>query len=54
LYANVTNQEQFQAELERAQEIAEKWEKWKRDALSEADAVRIDRRKWIQYSSQTR
>jgi Ca-activated chloride channel homolog len=47
LYANVTNQEQFQAELERAREIAEKWEKWKRDALSEADAVRIDRRKWI-------
>ncbi|UYZ13189.1 hypothetical protein A6764_20800 [Brevibacillus sp. WF146] len=53
LYANVTNQEQFQAELERARGIAEKGEKWKRDALSEADAVRIDRRKYIQYSSQT-
>ncbi|MBR8658921.1 Ca-activated chloride channel family protein [Brevibacillus aydinogluensis] len=47
LYANVTNQEQFQAELERAREIAEKWDMWKRDALTEAEAVRIDRHKWI-------
>jgi Ca-activated chloride channel family protein len=51
LYANVTNQEQFKQELERAREIAEKWEKWKRDALTEAEAVRIDRHKWIdQYA----
>ncbi|MBO8164396.1 MAG: VWA domain-containing protein [Brevibacillus sp.] len=48
LYANVTNQEQFKEELERAREIAERWERWKQDALSEAEAVRIDRRKWIE------
>ncbi|MFS0919823.1 vWA domain-containing protein [Brevibacillus sp. 179-C 1.1 NHS] len=47
LYANVTNREQFKQELERAREIAEKWEQWKRDALTEADAVLIDRKKWI-------
>lgn len=47
LYANVTNRDQFRQELERAKEIAEKWEQWKRDALTEADAVLIDRRKWI-------
>lgn len=47
LYANVTNREQFKRELERAKEIAEKWEQWKRDALSEADAVLVDRRQWI-------
>lgn len=47
LYANVTNQEQFKQELERAKEIAQKWEQWKRDALSEADAVLIDRKKWM-------
>jgi len=47
LYANVTNQEQFKQELERAQEIAEKWEKWKQDVLTELDLVRIDRTKWI-------
>ena len=47
LYANVTNQEQFKQELERAKEIAEKWEQWKRDALSEVDAVLIDRKKWV-------
>lgn len=47
LYANVTNQEQFRQELERAREIAEKWEQWKRDALSEVDAVLIDRKKWV-------
>ncbi|UFJ39238.1 VWA domain-containing protein [Brevibacillus humidisoli] len=48
LYANVTNQEQFKQELERAKEIAERWEKWKQNALSEAEAVRIDRHKWIE------
>ncbi|MDF2682279.1 MAG: hypothetical protein K0R47_3469 [Brevibacillus sp.] len=47
LYANVTNQEQFKRELERAKEIAQKWEQWKKDALTEMDAVLIDRRKWI-------
>jgi len=47
LYANVTNREQFKQELERAKEIAQKWEQWKRDALSEVDAVLIDRKKWI-------
>lgn len=47
LYANVTNQAQFKQELERAKEIAQKWEQWKRDALTEMDAVLIDRRKWI-------
>lgn len=47
LYANVTNREQFKRELERAKEIAQKWEQWKRDALTEAGAVLIDRRKWI-------
>lgn len=47
LYANVTNREQFKQELERAREIALKWEQWKKDALSEADAVLIDRKKWI-------
>ncbi|KQL45162.1 hypothetical protein AN963_28120 [Brevibacillus choshinensis] len=47
LYANVTNRDQFRQELERAKEIAEKWEQWKRDALTEADAVLKDRRKWI-------
>ena len=47
LYANVTNREQFKRELERAKEIAQKWEQWKRDALTEVGAVLIDRRKWI-------
>ena len=47
LYANVTNQAQFRQELERAREIAKKWEQWKQDALSEADAVLIDRKKWV-------
>lgn len=47
LYANVTNREQFKQELERAKEIAQKWERWKHDALTEADAVLIDRKKWI-------
>lgn len=47
LYANVTNKEQFARELERAREIAAKWEKWKQDALTEADAVLVDRSKWI-------
>jgi len=47
LYANVTNKEQFKRELERAREIAEKWEKWKQDALSETDAILVDRAKWI-------
>lgn len=47
LYANVTNREQFKQELERAKEIAQKWEQWKRDALTEADAVLIDRKKWV-------
>lgn len=47
LYANVTNQEQFKQELERAKEIARKWEQWKQDAMTEMDAVLIDRKKWI-------
>lgn len=47
LYANVTNRDQFRQELERAKEIAQKWEQWKKDAMTEMDAVLIDRRKWI-------
>lgn len=47
LYANVTNKEQFRQELERAREIAEKWELWKQDALAEIDEVWVDRAKWI-------
>lgn len=47
LYANVTNRDQFKKELERAKEIAEKWEQWKRDAWTEVGNILIDRRKWI-------
>lgn len=47
LYANVTNQAGFKEELERAREIAQKWEQWKKNALTELDSVRVDRRKWI-------
>ncbi|USG65673.1 VWA domain-containing protein [Brevibacillus ruminantium] len=48
LYANVTNKEQFKQELERAREIAEKWELWKQNALAEIDEVWVDRAKWIE------
>jgi Ca-activated chloride channel homolog len=42
IYTTVSNGEQLKNEFERAQEILERWESWKSDALSDAEAEEID------------
>ncbi|WP_433746767.1 VWA domain-containing protein [Falsibacillus pallidus] len=42
IYTTVTNKDQLSAEFDRAQDILERWESWKSDALSDADGQRVD------------
>jgi Ca-activated chloride channel homolog len=42
IYSTVTNKDQLTEEFERAQEILERWESWKTDAIRDADAQRVD------------
>jgi Ca-activated chloride channel homolog len=42
IYTTVSNGEQLKTEFKRAQEVLENWERWKNDALRNADAQRVD------------
>ncbi|WP_147554143.1 VWA domain-containing protein [Bacillus testis] len=42
IYTTVNNGEQLKAKFDRAQEVLEEWDRWKKDALSDADAKRVD------------
>ncbi|MFI8688561.1 VWA domain-containing protein [Rossellomorea sp. NPDC077527] len=42
IYSTVTNKDQLTEEFDRAQNILERWESWKKDAIRDADAQRVD------------
>ncbi|WP_370296573.1 hypothetical protein [Rossellomorea marisflavi] len=42
IYTTVTNSEQLEEEFNRAKDVLESWERWKDDALRDADAKRVD------------
>lgn len=42
IYSTVTNKDQLTEEFDRAQDILERWERWKKDAIRDADAQRVD------------
>ncbi|WP_087973452.1 VWA domain-containing protein [Oceanobacillus rekensis] len=41
IYASASNQDQLQAEFERAEEVLDVWEQWKRDAIKDVDAAGV-------------
>jgi Ca-activated chloride channel family protein len=43
IYANVNDQQGLSEQFKSAQDIAEKWDRWKRDALGDLDAIKVDR-----------
>ncbi|MET3730257.1 Ca-activated chloride channel family protein [Fictibacillus halophilus] len=43
IYANVNNQGELVKQFESAKEIAEKWDQWKKDAISNLDSIKVDR-----------
>ncbi|WP_197480332.1 vWA domain-containing protein [Fictibacillus phosphorivorans] len=43
IYANVNDQKGLSEQFKSAQDIAEKWDRWKRDSLSDLDAIKVDR-----------
>ncbi len=42
MYTNVSDGDQLKEEFEQAQKVLEEWEKWKKDALKNADFQRVD------------
>ncbi|UJL47026.1 VWA domain-containing protein [Virgibacillus sp. NKC19-16] len=42
IFTSASNQDELQAEFDRAEEVLEAWEDWKTDALADADRARLD------------
>ncbi|GAB3047769.1 VWA domain-containing protein [Virgibacillus ainsalahensis] len=42
IYATVNNQDELEAEFERAEKVMEAWEDWKEDAMGDVDNLRVD------------
>jgi Ca-activated chloride channel family protein len=42
VFATANNQEQLEEEFNRAEEVLKQWETWKKDALGDADAKKVD------------
>lgn len=42
IYTTVTNEEQLKEEFQRAEDVLKNWERWKNDAIRDADALRVD------------
>ncbi|MFD1851221.1 VWA domain-containing protein [Oceanobacillus bengalensis] len=42
IYSTASNQEELEAEFDRAEEVLEAWEEWKDDALDDLDAEEVD------------
>ncbi|MBN3553054.1 VWA domain-containing protein [Fictibacillus nanhaiensis] len=43
IYSDISDQKQLDNEFKRIEEIAKRWEQWKKDSLREADAVKVER-----------
>ncbi|WP_137792198.1 VWA domain-containing protein [Bacillus sp. E(2018)] len=43
IYTDINDQTQLKKEFERVEEIAKRWEQWKKDSLREADAIKVER-----------
>lgn len=43
IYTNVNDQKGLSEQFQSAQDIAEKWDRWKRDSLNDLDAIKVDR-----------
>jgi Ca-activated chloride channel family protein len=43
IYTDISDQKQLNEEFKRVEEIAKRWEKWKEDSLSKADALNVER-----------
>jgi Ca-activated chloride channel homolog len=43
IYSDINDQKQLDEEFKRIEEIAKRWEQWKKDSLREAEAVKVER-----------
>lgn len=42
IFSEANDQKQMKEEFERAEEVMDAWKKWKKDAKSDIDAIRVD------------
>jgi Ca-activated chloride channel homolog len=43
IYTDISDQKQLNEEFERIEEIAKRWEKWKKNSMREAESLRVER-----------